>query len=121
MQKIGPKPIGMIRHLSYRIPKQEAIVIDENLVQKLKQQFGEKVSGANFENVDPWVEVTPSALPGICRFLRDEPSIRFDYLNSICVVDYCEIDPKKAAKAKWEPHLEVVYHLASIRQKRPGC
>ncbi|WP_315851063.1 NADH-quinone oxidoreductase subunit C [Blastopirellula marina] len=95
-------------------------MIDENLVQKLKQQFGDKIIGANFDGADPWVEIAPDALPGVCRYLRDEPSIRFDYLNSICVVDYCEVDPKKAAKTKWEPHLEVVYHLASIRQKTTG-
>ncbi|RCS47711.1 NADH-quinone oxidoreductase subunit C [Bremerella cremea] len=96
------------------------MVIDESLVQRLKQQFGEKIVGANLENVDPWIEVAPGGLVEVCRFLRDEPATRCDYLNSICVVDYCEVDPKKAAKAKWEPHLEVVYHLSSIRLKTSG-
>ena len=38
-------------------------------------------------------------------------------LNCITVVDYFEPDPKKAAKAGWDPHLEVVYHLSSTVKK----
>lgn len=95
-------------------------MIDEAFVQKLKQRFGEKISGANLENVDSWIEVVPAGLVEVCRYLKEEPAIAFDYLNSICVVDYCETDPKKAAKAKWQPHLEVVYHLSSIRHKTTG-
>lgn len=95
-------------------------MINETFLQKLKQRFGDKISGANLENVDPWIEVVPSHLVEVCRHLKEEPAIGFDYLNSICVVDYCETDPKKAAKAKWEPHLEVVYHLSSIRHKTTG-
>lgn len=96
------------------------MAISEVLVQRLKQRFGEKIVRANFDNCDPWVEVNPDALLGVCRFLKEDPSIAFDYLNSICVVDYFEVDPKKLAKARWEPHLEVVYHLSSIRHKTSG-
>lgn len=95
-------------------------MIDETLTEQLKQRFGDKISGGNLENADPWVEVVPGGLVDVCCFLRDDPSISFDYLNSICVVDYCELDPKKAAKVNWQPHLEVVYHLSSIRQKTTG-
>ena len=35
-------------------------------------------------------------------------------LNDITGVDYLETDPKKVAKAGFEPHLEVVYHLSSF-------
>lgn len=94
--------------------------MDEVFVQRLRKQFGERIVGQNLENVDPWIEVAPEALVDVCRYLRDEPSIRFEYLNSISVVDYFEADPKKAAKVKWEPHLEVVYHLSSITHKTSG-
>lgn len=94
--------------------------MDEAFVQRLKQRFGDKIRGQNLQNVDPWIEIAPESLVEICRHLRDDPAIRFDYLNSICVVDYCDIDPKRAAKAKWEPHLEVVYHFSSIRHKTSG-
>ena len=42
----------------------------------------------------------------------------FDFLNSITGVDYLETDLKKIAKAGFEPHLEVVYHLSSFQH--PG-
>ncbi len=53
----------------------------------------------------------------ICTFLRDDPRLRFDLLNCISGVDYLETDPKKVAKAGFEPHLEVVYHLSSFTHR----
>lgn len=86
-------------------------------VDQLKQKFGDKISGANFENVDPWIEVTPAGILEVCRYLRDEPTLAFDYLNSITAVDYLHIDEKKAAKSAWQPHTQVVYHLFSMQHK----
>ena len=31
-------------------------------VDQLKAKFGDKITGANFENIDPWIEVTPDGL-----------------------------------------------------------
>ena len=50
----------------------------------------------------------------ICNFLRNDPRLKFEILNDISGVDYLETDPKKVAKAGFEPHLEVVYHLSSF-------
>lgn len=86
-------------------------------VDQLKKKFGDKIADANLENIDPWIEVAPQGIVEVCTYLRDEPSLAFDYLNSITAVDYVHTDPKKAAKAKWEPHLEVVYHLFSMQHK----
>ena len=86
-------------------------------VEQLKQKFGDKISGANFENVDPWIEVTPEGMLEVCRYLRDEPTLAFDYLNSITAVDYLHTDEKKAAKSEWQPHTQVVYHLFSMQHK----
>ena len=85
---------------------------------RLKSAFGDKVTGANLEALDPWIEVAPAGLADVCRYLRDEPDLRFNMLCCITGVDYCEPDPKKAAKAGFEPHLEVVYHLWSLPFKR---
>lgn len=87
-------------------------------LERLKKQFGEAISGANLEAVDPWIEVLPVGLVEVAKFLRDDPELRFDMLNCITGVDYFEPDPKKAAKAEWKPHLEVVYHLSSVGTKR---
>jgi NADH-quinone oxidoreductase subunit C len=40
--------------------------------------------------------------------------LRFDFLHCVSGVDYLEPDPKKAPKAGFEPHLEVVYRVSSF-------
>jgi NADH-quinone oxidoreductase subunit C len=89
----------------------------QSFVDRLKQKFGDKITGANLEAIDPWIEVSPAGLVEVCTYLRDEPDLRFNFLNCISGVDYFEADPKKAAKTGWEPHLEVVYHLWSLPHK----
>lgn len=88
-----------------------------DLISRLKKKFGDGVVGANTEAVDPWIEVSPSSLVAVCEFLKAEPDLQFDMLNCISGVDYCEPDPKKAAKVDWKPHMQVVYHLSSIAKK----
>jgi len=86
-------------------------------VDRLQKRFPAHVTGANLEAIDPWIEVTAAGLREVSAYLRDEADLRFDMLNCITVVDYCEPDPAKAAKAGFEPHLEVVYHLWSVPHK----
>ncbi|MGY8767651.1 MAG: NADH-quinone oxidoreductase subunit C [Pirellulales bacterium] len=88
----------------------------DQLIDKLKKAFGDKITGQNLEAIDPWIEVSPDGLIEVCKYLRDGDT-KLNFLNSICVVDYLEIDEKKAKKVSWEPHLEVVYHLSSISSK----
>ena len=87
---------------------------DVSFIDQLKREFGEAVVGVHLEALDPWVELTPEALVAVCTYLRDAPALRFEMLNCISAVDYCQPDPKKAAKLDWEPHLQLVYHLSSI-------
>jgi NADH-quinone oxidoreductase subunit C len=86
-------------------------------VDQLKARFGDKITGANLEAIDPWIEVSPEGLVEVCRYLRDDPKLRFNMLNCISGVDYFEPDAKKAAKVAWQPHIEVVYHLWSLPNK----
>ena len=86
-------------------------------VDQLKQKFGDMIVGANFDNVDPWIEVSVGGITEVCRYLGDEPSLAFDYLSNLTAVDYLHTDPKKAAKAEFEPHMELVYHLFSMQHK----
>jgi NADH-quinone oxidoreductase subunit C len=90
---------------------------DQAILDSLKARFGDRITGANLENIDPWIEVTPDCLVDVCRHLRDEPDLAFDYLSCVSGVDWLHTDEKKAAKAMWKPHLEVVYHLSSTRHK----
>jgi NADH-quinone oxidoreductase subunit C len=89
----------------------------QEFLSRLKKKFGDKITGAQMEAVDPWVEVAPAGLVEVCRYLKTEPDLQFNLLNCVTVVDYFEPDAKKAAKLDWQPHLEVVYHLSSTVKK----
>jgi NADH-quinone oxidoreductase subunit C len=88
-----------------------------DIVALLEQQFGARIKSKKLDTLDPFVVVEPADLPDVCRFLRDDDRLRFDLLNCISGADYLEPDAKKAAKAGFEPHLEVVYHLSSFVHK----
>jgi NADH-quinone oxidoreductase subunit C len=87
------------------------------IVAVLEQQFGGKIKSKNLDATDPFVVLDPADLHEVGRFLRDDDRLKFDLLNCISGVDYLEPDPKKAAKAGYEPHLEVVYHLSSFKHR----
>ena len=48
--------------------------------------------------------VKPEIVPAVCKTLKDNPDLAFDFLLCLCVVDY-------------EEHLQVVYHLYSTARK----
>jgi NADH-quinone oxidoreductase subunit C len=85
------------------------------IIAVLEQQFGSRIKAKKPEALDPYVVVEPRDLLEVCRFLRDDSQLSFTMLNCISGVDYLEPDPKKAPKAGFEPHVEVVYHLQSFR------
>ncbi|MEZ6139063.1 MAG: NADH-quinone oxidoreductase subunit C [Zavarzinella sp.] len=82
--------------------------------QILQNRFPDAILENGAEKLDPYCVISPDQLREVCLFLRDEPTLKFDMLNSVCGVDYLETDAKKLPKAGFEPHLEVVYHLTSI-------
>ena len=91
---------------------------EPNIPDRLKEKFGSGIIGADPEAIDPWIEVSPDAIVDVCRYLKGEPDQQIDMCNCISGVDFLHTDPKKAEKADWEPHLEVVYHLSSISLKK---
>ena len=84
------------------------------IIAVLEEKFATAITDKKPDVLDPFVVVEPSRLVEVCAFLRDDPRLRFEILNDISGVDYLEPDPKKVAKAGFEPHLEVVYHLSSF-------
>lgn len=80
----------------------------------LQSTFGTAVTPGPANALDPFVTVDPTKLVEICSFLRDEPRLKFEMLNDVSGVDYLEPDAKKVAKAGFDPHIEVVYHLSSF-------
>ncbi|HEY2783706.1 MAG TPA: NADH-quinone oxidoreductase subunit C [Fimbriiglobus sp.] len=84
----------------------------------LQETFGPAISSAKPDAIDPFVIVVSHRLVEVCTFLRDDPRMRFDLLNNISGVDYLEPDAKKLAKAGFDPHVEVVYHVSSFSRPR---
>ena len=88
---------------------------------RLQERFADSivrvVAAAEDSMSEPFVEVIPDAWADIAAVLRDDEAFRFDYLNDLCVVDYCA-NEKKTAKAVGDERLEVVYHLSSVSRKR---
>jgi NADH-quinone oxidoreductase subunit C len=85
-----------------------------DIVAALEAQFGAAITAKKLDALDPFVTVEPAKLAEVCQLLRDDPRLKFEILNDVSGVDYLEPDPKKAAKAGFDPHLEVVYHLSSF-------
>jgi NADH-quinone oxidoreductase subunit C len=84
------------------------------IIALLEEKFGSKITQKKTDALDPWIAVEPGNLIEVCLFLRDDPRLKLEMLNCITGVDYLETDAKKAAKAGFEPHLELVYHFSSI-------
>ncbi len=74
--------------------------------QRLKARFEAGVGDCNLQAKDPSIFIEPSAIVEVCRFLHDEPDLRFDALSNQSGVDY---------KAK--NVIEVVYHLFSYEHR----
>lgn len=86
------------------------------IIERLQSEFGPAILAVQPEALDPFVQVEPAKIADVCAFLKEK--LRFEILNNLSGVDYHEPDAKKLAKAGFEPHLEVLYHLSSFA--RPG-
>jgi NADH-quinone oxidoreductase subunit C len=87
------------------------------IVAVLEQKFASRIKSKSLDAIDPFVVVDAADLLEVCRYLKDDSRLGFDLLNCISGVDYLEPDAKKAPKAGFEPHLEVVYHLSSFKHR----
>lgn len=76
----------------------------EELKQKLTELFGDKLTLLEVGCGVPTYEVAPADLVDICRQLRDNEALRFDYLCNLGGIDTGE-------------RLEVQYNLASLALK----
>ena len=72
----------------------------ETLAGRLHEAFQDAVT--DWRNDTVWVQ--PSRIADVSQFLRDEPDLDFQLLNSISAVDYIE-------------YFEIVYHLTSLRRQ----
>ncbi len=79
--------------------------------QHLRKQFPGDVLDVKHWRSETTVVLRTAALVPVCRFLRDDPELRFDFLSSVTGVDRLGL-PERS------PRFEVVYHLYSLHTKR---
>jgi NADH-quinone oxidoreductase subunit C len=72
------------------------------IYQRLKARFETHVGDCHLDAKDPWIAVAPSGIEEICRYLHDDPELRFDCLSNQSAVD-------------WQANnvIQVVYHIYS--------
>ena len=75
----------------------------EHLRQRLSELSPVPVETTDFGTV--WVY--PERIGDVARFLRDDPDLDFQFLNSISAVDFVD-------------HFQVVYHLTSLSLEHTG-
>jgi NADH-quinone oxidoreductase subunit C len=75
----------------------------------IRERLGPRVLGTDRFRSDEIVILDREALRESFRVFKDDASLNFDFLTDITAVDYWK---------RKEPRFEVVYHLASIRERR---
>lgn len=78
------------------------------VIRRLKEAFGEAITGENPEAVDPYVQVTPAAVIDIAAFLRDTAELEFDFLMAVTGIDLMGLE-------EGVDDLRVEYHFFSYR------
>jgi len=87
-------------------------VSTEGLVlQRLREQCGDALLDVKVWRHETTILVAPHDLLRVCKYLRDEREIAFDFLSSVVGVDRLTLPDSS-------PRFEVVYHLYSIQYKR---
>jgi len=74
------------------------------IIEIIKGKFPEEVVGSGSHLGQHWVVLKRERLVDICRLLKEDASLKFDYLIDVTAVDY---SPKA-------PRFEVVYQLHSM-------
>ena len=78
----------------------------EEIIGKLRVGLPDLIKDEALPQGDAVIFVSPEHLQEVAAFLKDDPSLKFDYLSDICGVDYL-IEER-------DPRFELVYLLYSI-------
>jgi NADH-quinone oxidoreductase subunit C len=74
----------------------------KEIYSRLEKQFPGKVSDFKGDVIDPCLLVDSQSIVDVCRYLREDPDLKFEVLSDLTAVDL----PK-------EDKIQVVYHLYS--------
>jgi NADH-quinone oxidoreductase subunit C len=78
----------------------------EQIHQKLAAKFGDAVGALSAPKKDPHCTITAERFVEVCRFLKDDPELAFDFLQDLTATDH----PKDGV-------IKVVYHFYSYRHR----
>ena len=78
----------------------------ENIHQILTKQFGEAIGALQPAKKDPFCTFAAPRLVEICRFLKSQPELSFDFLEDLTATDH----PKQDL-------IRIVYHFYSYRHR----
>jgi NADH-quinone oxidoreductase subunit C len=78
----------------------------EEIVEKVKSSLTDAIKDTGLPHGDAVIFVDPDCLQKVAAFLKDNPSLKFDYLSDVSGVDYLNEER--------EPRFEAVYLLYSI-------
>ena len=60
----------------------------EEIIRLIQSRFSDILLESTAGGLHPHVQIRPEGLISVCRFLKDEPSLRFDLLRCISTVDW---------------------------------
>ena len=78
----------------------------EEIIEKLKENYGQDIQSAEVNLGDPVLFVAPEAIHKVAEHLKKDSDLDFDYLSHITGADYLNEER--------EPRFEVVYEIHSI-------
>jgi NADH-quinone oxidoreductase subunit C len=84
-----------------------AAEVPSPVLDALKERFPGAVQAVSYHAGEVTALLDKDSLLAACRFLKEDPALRMDYLSNLCGVDF----PDR------EKRFEVVYHLFSISRK----
>ena len=77
----------------------------QEIFDDLKMKFGDAIIEGKMEVSQPWIQIAGKRTTEICKYLRDDDRLNFDYMSCLSGVDYND------------GKIGVVYHLTSMRLK----
>ena len=80
---------------------------DSNLVKIIKEKYGVSILDSFVFRDEATHTIKKDSLIEICRFLKNNSELQFNFLTDIVAVDYFPMKPR----------FEIIYHLYSIPQK----
>jgi NADH-quinone oxidoreductase subunit C len=94
-----------------RTENREEVQVDSLVLQRLREQFGQALLEVKVWRNETTVVLAPQDLQRVCRFLRDDPNLAFDFLSDVTGVDRLML-PESS------PRFEVVHHVYSLQYRR---